>query len=65
MTEEQLIGWRETMGLIQREAADLLGMSENAYRSMEKGESSISRRTELACIALYVGPDKLAQPWRH
>jgi len=64
MTGEQLERWRELMSMTQVEAAKALGMSENAYRAMERS-GRINKRTELACIALYVGPDKLAQPWCH
>lgn len=65
MTNEQLKCWREAMGYGQKEAMAALGMSENAYRDMETGKSTISKRTELACAALYLGADKIAQPWLH
>lgn len=66
MTKEQLATWRvETMGLNQKQAAEALGMTENAYRAMEKGTAKVSKRTRLACLVLFVGEDKLAAPWLH
>lgn len=65
MTGEQLAAWRGHMVMSKRRAAAALGVSENAYRDMETGKSTISKRTELACAALYLGADKIAQPWLH
>lgn len=65
MTKEQLKGWREHMEWTKAEAAERLGMTQNAYRAMENGDARISRRTALACAALYIGGEKIAQPWMH
>lgn len=65
MTGEQLRAWRELMNLTAAEAAVALGVTANAYRAMEKGRAKIGKRTELACAALYLGAEKIAQPWRH
>lgn len=65
MKLNELIAWRRTLGLTTSEAAKSLGVTPNAYRAMETGKSTISKRTELACAALYLGADKIAQPWLH
>lgn len=65
MTKDQLKRWRDCMGWPMKKAADELGMTENAYRAMEKGTAKVSKRTRLACLALHVGEDKLAAPWLH
>lgn len=66
MTNDQLRTWRvRHMQMNQKQAAEALGMTENAYRAMEKGEARVSKRTRLACLALYVGEDKLVAPWLH
>lgn len=49
----------------KRMAAMRLGMTPNAYNALEKPEAKISRRTELACIALFVGEEKISRPWAH
>lgn len=65
MKPEELAAWRGTMKLSKRRAAAALGMTENAYRAMETGKTEISKRTALACAALYLGAEKIAQPWLH
>ncbi|MBB76617.1 MAG: transcriptional regulator [Planctomycetaceae bacterium] len=65
MVATELKRWRELMGGTQRDAASSLEVSEETYRNMENGTNPISRRTELACLALYIGPDKLQAPWLH
>lgn len=65
MNVQQLKTWQDTMGFTTNDAASALGMTPNAYRDMINGKSSISRRTELACLALWVGEDKLSAPWYH
>lgn len=63
MKPDELISWRGTMNMSKRRAAAALGMTDNAYRAMEAGQTVISKRTALACAALYLGADKIAQPW--
>ena len=65
MKPEELAAWRGLMKYSKRRAAEALGMTPNAYRAMETGEAGISKRTALACAALYLGADKIAQPWLH
>lgn len=67
MTKQELKAWREEhMRLSMAQAAAVLGMTQNAYRAMEKGTAGISRRTELCCFALYIGADRWGNPpWRH
>ena len=63
MKAYELVAWRETMGMSKRKASAALGMTDNAYRAMEAGQTVISKRTALACAALYLAADKIAQPW--
>lgn len=65
MSYLELIKWRKLLGLSTSEAAQALGVTPNAYRAMEAGKAKINTRTRLACLALYVGEDKLAAPWLH
>lgn len=67
MTKQELKAWREEhMRLSMAQAAAELGMTQNAYRAMEKGTAGISKRTALACFALYIGADRWGNPpWRH
>lgn len=63
MKSGELESWRRVMGYSKRQAAGALGISENAYRALEAGKAGIDKRTALACAALYLGADKIAQPW--
>lgn len=65
MNHLELAKWRKLLGLSTTEAAQALGVTSNAYRAMEAGKAKISKRTRLACLALYVGEHKLAAPWLH
>ncbi|MND20872.1 helix-turn-helix protein [compost metagenome] len=66
MKSEELTAWRRFMGYSRKkDAASALGISENAYRALESGETRIDKRTALACAALYLGADKINQPWLH
>lgn len=65
MKPEELAAWRGLMKYSKRRAAAALGMTENAYRAMETGKTEINKRTALACAALYLGAEKIAQPWLH
>lgn len=61
-TNQQLRGWRERMGMTQREAAAALDLALNNYQRLERGvdwnsdrQVFLDRRTELACIAIESG----------
>jgi transcriptional regulator with XRE-family HTH domain len=61
MTPAQFKKWREHMGLSQREAADLLGLSIGSVQNYEAGERregrpvAIPKTVELSCAALALG----------
>lgn len=64
MTGDELVKWREHMGWTQKQAREQLDLTDNAYRALErKGKEAVSKRTELACLALYLGPEKIVMPW--
>jgi transcriptional regulator with XRE-family HTH domain len=47
-----LASWREAMGFSQREAAEALGCSRNAFAGWESGEARVPRYIVLACAAV-------------
>jgi DNA-binding transcriptional regulator YiaG len=59
MTADDMKAWRQTMGLSQRAAAAVLGVSSGAVEHWERGLYRIDRRTALACAALHAG----LTPW--
>ncbi len=59
MTTAELRAWQAHMGLTQRQAAALLGMSTSGYCKLVYGECMPDRRMALACAALSAGLD----PW--
>lgn len=59
MTTAELRAWQAHMGLTQRQAAALLGMSTSGYCKLVYGECLPDRRMALACAALSAGLD----PW--
>jgi len=59
MTAAELCEWQATMGLGQRQAAALLGMSTSGYCKLIYGECMPDRRMALACAALIANLD----PW--
>ncbi len=63
MNSKQLQKWRSVMGYTTKQASEALGVTPNAYRALEAGKADISKRTALACAALYLGAEKIAQPW--
>lgn len=65
MSNDQLNAWRTIMGFSVKEAAFALGITQNAYRDLEKGKAIASKRTALACAAIYLGAEKIAKPWLH
>ena len=57
MSSEELIAWRERMGITKGEAAKALGLSPNGYGAYERGyyggcRRPIPRHVELACERL-------------
>lgn len=62
MTGKELTEWRGKMCVTQAEAAALLGMSRRQYVDSEAA-SSVSTRTELACIALWHRLEAGHRPW--
>lgn len=48
MKSQDIIRWREELGVSQVEASKLLGVSKNGYQKWEYGDSPIDIRTELA-----------------
>lgn len=63
MTGKQLIKWRQHMGYTQQDAAKALDMTQPNYSNMEKRER-VSRRTELACMAIAARLQDAAWPWQ-
>jgi transcriptional regulator with XRE-family HTH domain len=60
MSSSQFRAWRKTLGLKQKEAADLLGLKKRMIQYYEKGERdgknvAIPKTVRLACYALMQG----------
>ncbi len=62
MTPQELLGWREALGMTQRGAAAALGMTLPTYQRFERGSDwktgkaiTIDKRTALACAAIKAG----------
>ncbi|SNY91545.1 Helix-turn-helix domain-containing protein [Cohaesibacter sp. ES.047] len=60
MLPEQFRAWRRSMGLKQKDAADLLGLKKRMIQYYEKGKRegksvTIPKSVRLACYALSVG----------
>ena len=60
MPAEQFRAWRRSMGLKQKEAADLLGLKKRMIQYYEKGHRDekavmIPKSVRLACYALSIG----------
>ncbi|OYD80953.1 helix-turn-helix domain-containing protein [Azospirillum brasilense] len=61
MTAQELIAWRERLGLTQPQAAFALGVSLRGYQKREADGAPIDREAELATRYLEEHPDEL--PW--
>jgi transcriptional regulator with XRE-family HTH domain len=59
MTPDQLRAWQAQMGYTYETAAEALGMSRSGYAKLVLGQSTIDRRTALACSAIAAG----LRPW--
>lgn len=57
-----LLAWRERMGYSQRDAAEALGCSRNAWNKWESGSSNAPRYIGLACAALALGMEPYGAP---
>lgn len=60
MTPDQFREWRRSLGLKQKDAADLLGLKKRMIQYYEKGNRdgkpvSIPKSVRLACYALHKG----------
>ena len=55
MTPASFLAWRQRLRLSVRAAAKALGCSRNAIDRLEKGETTIPRYAELACMAIEAG----------
>ncbi len=60
MSADQFRAWRRSMGLKQKDAADLLGLKKRMIQYYEKGNRdgkavSIPKSVRLACYALTIG----------
>ncbi len=60
MTPDQFRAWRKSLGLKQKEAAELLGLKKRMIQYYEKGERDgkaveIPKTVRLACYALSLG----------
>lgn len=62
MLPAQLATWRADMGMTQRAAAEVLGITLATYQRLERGQEwgsikavSIDRRTAFACAAIRFG----------
>lgn len=62
MTAADLRTWQASMGLTYDTAAEALGMSRRGYANLVLGETSIDRRTALACAALSAGLSEWVSP---
>ncbi|MGY0794356.1 helix-turn-helix domain-containing protein [Azospirillum argentinense] len=62
MTAQELIAWRERLGLTQPQAAYALGVSLRGYQKREADEAPVDREAELATRYLEEHPDVL--PWQ-
>jgi len=48
VTPQELLDWRKTLGINQREAAAAIGLSYRGYQKLEQGRAPIGERTRLA-----------------
>ena len=48
MSPSQVLAWRKKLGLHQKEAADLLGLSRRNYINLEQGDSPVYRALVLS-----------------
>ncbi|QCO03042.1 helix-turn-helix domain-containing protein [Azospirillum argentinense] len=62
MTAQELIAWRERLGLTQPQAAFALGVSLRGYQKREADEAPIDREAQLATRYLEEHPEEL--PWQ-
>lgn len=63
MTKDQFAAWRAHMGMTKAAAGRALDTHANTITKMESGEVVISKRTELACMALAAKLDAARWPW--
>ena len=54
-TPDGLRAWQKRMGFTYETAAAALGMGRSGYGSLVQGDSTIDRRTTLACLAIEMG----------
>ena len=63
MTGNDVVRWRRHLGLQQKTAARMLGMTPNGLRKVEQSRKPIRKTIRLACAAIalglsdYDGPD--------
>lgn len=63
MTRNEFILWLRVMKLSKAAAGRELGVSSTTITEFVSGSTPISKRTELACIALYCRVGSLKFPW--
>ena len=66
MKHEQLRFWRESLGITQEQAANLLGVHRISYINWETGHVPISKSVELAsyaCELAYIAADQYAEKY--
>jgi transcriptional regulator with XRE-family HTH domain len=66
MKHERLRSWRESLGLTQERAAELLGVHRISYINWETGNVPISKSIELAsyaCEIAYIAADQYAEKY--
>jgi hypothetical protein len=57
MDAQDLADWRRRLGLTQKQAAEVLGITLRGYQKREAGATPIDREAELACRDLAENPD--------
>ncbi|GHU04678.1 hypothetical protein FACS1894205_3300 [Alphaproteobacteria bacterium] len=60
MDHQELLTWRKSLGLTQRKAAFLIGITEQGYIKREKGQSALTPETLYATRYLSEHPEEVA-----
>lgn len=60
--ETAVSAWQARMGLTDRAAAELLGMTAANYQRLKLGKTPANHRTLLACAAIERGVDPIKRP---
>lgn len=60
--ETAVSSWQIRMGLTDRAAAELLGMTAANYQRLKLGKTPANHRTLLACAAIERGVDPIKRP---